>query len=34
MVAMEAAVAPAIEAGVQTVTVHVSGTIEIDAGAM
>lgn len=30
----EGAVAPAIEAGVQTVTVHVSGTIEIDAGAM
>lgn len=31
---MEAAPAPAIEAGVQTVTVGVSGTIEVDAGAM
>lgn len=31
---MEAAQAPAIEAGVQTVTVAVSGTIEVDAGAM
>lgn len=31
---MEAAPAPAIEAGVQTVTVDVSGTIEVDAGAM
>lgn len=29
---MEAAPAPAIEAGVQTVTVDVSGTIEVDAG--
>ena len=31
---MKAAPAPAIEAGVQTVTVGVSGTIEVDAGAM
>lgn len=31
---MESAAAPAIEAGVQTVTVNVSGTIEVDAGAM
>lgn len=33
-VAMESAAPPAIEAGVQTVSVNVSGTIEVDAGSM
>lgn len=33
-VAMESAAAPAIEAGVQTVRVNVSGTIEVDAGSL
>ncbi len=34
MAAMEKSAGPAIEAGVQTVSVNVSGTIEVDAGSM